>query len=73
MFLEKEQDIIKKERILKILLKRHKRIELKKQSLLKFEEYLISVREANPDEFPEINDIMDRYYTLEGKKQELSN
>jgi hypothetical protein len=28
--MEKEQDIIKKERILKILNKRHKRIELKK-------------------------------------------
>jgi len=37
LFLEKEQDIVKKERILKILNKRHKRIELKKHSLLKFE------------------------------------
>ena len=53
-------------------MKRHKRIELKKLSLLKFEQYLMNVREQCPEEFPEINDILDRYYTLEGKKKELT-
>ena len=45
---------------------------VQKQSFLNFEQYLMSVREQCPDEFEKINSILDRYYNLEAKRQELS-
>lgn len=57
---------------MKILNKKYKRIELKKASIIKYEKYLTQVRDQCPDEFPEINDILSRYYTLQAKQLELN-
>ena len=71
LFVEKDKEIARKEGALKLLSKKSERIELKKQSIIKYEKYLQLVREQNPDEFSEINDILSRYYTLEAKKKDL--
>ena len=71
LFMEKDQELIKKKRILEILVKKSRRIECKMDSIKKFETYLEKVKQQNPDEFSEISMIMTRYYTLEDKKAEL--
>ena len=41
--------------------KKSSRIEAKKTEMKIYEEFLEKVKEANPDEFPELVDILSRY------------
>jgi cell shape-determining protein MreC len=47
------------------------KIERKVQSMKKYEHFLEKVREANPDEFAELIDILSRYKQLVAKNEEL--
>ena len=47
-----------------ILQDKYKRINLKVRAMKKYEEYLDSVRERNPDEYQELSDILSRHQTL---------
>lgn len=38
-----------------------------------YDNFMEKVKEANPDEFPELNDIVARYYQLKDKATELEN
>lgn len=63
LLIEKEEEYARKMRIFSILEKKAQRIELKKNSLMKFENFLDDVR-RNSDEFSEITDILSRHTTL---------
>ena len=39
----------------------------------KYEQYLLSVKEHNPDEYQEIPDILSRYYTLKISNDKLTS
>lgn len=52
---------------LEIYKKKSQKIEAKKQEMKKYEEFLERVKEANPDEFPELIDILSRYKQLKQK------
>jgi len=60
---------------LKLLQERSKRINLKKEAIMKYEKYLEKVQVNNPDEFEEINKIIDRHSLLteENKNLEQGN
>ena len=47
------------------------KIERRVDEMRMYEEYLEKVRDANPDEYPELNDILARHKQLTDKKREL--
>jgi len=47
------------------------KITRKVESMKKFEKFLEKVKDANPDEFAELNDILSRYKQLVAKNEEL--
>lgn len=47
------------------------KIEKKVESMKKFEKFLEKVKDANPDEFSELIDILSRYKQLVAKNDEL--
>ncbi len=68
----KVQEITRKKEYLKILEEKSKRIELKVVAMKKYETYLEEVRECNPDEYQELQDILARYKTLKSSNTKLS-
>ena len=62
--LEKEQEIAKKTRLLKILKSKSDNIKNQKVAVQKYNDFLDDVRNANSDEFTEVNHILDRYKVL---------
>ena len=48
-------------------------IEKKVESMKQYEKFLEKVKEANPDEFAELIDILSRYKQLVAKNEELKN
>ena len=71
--LEKEEEISNKKRHLDFLNKKAQRIELKKRALMKYEDYLETVKSTHSDEFTEIKDILDRYDTLVKENEKLDS
>jgi chromosome segregation ATPase len=59
-----KKQIDKKKEQYEILLNKKNRIDLKVKAMKKYETYLESVRDRNPDEYQELNDILSRYQTL---------
>ena len=62
--LEKEKEIAKKTKMLDILKLKAERIQMQKEAVDKYHQYLEEVKEANSDDYNEISDITMRYYTL---------
>jgi uncharacterized short protein YbdD (DUF466 family) len=48
------------------------RIDLKVKAMKKYETYLESVRDRNPDEYQELSDILSRYQTLKRSNLNLT-
>ena len=63
---------MKKKEELKILEEKSKRIEYRVRAMNKYEQYLVSVKEHNPDEYQEISDILSRYHTLKTANTRLT-
>jgi len=68
---QKEIEHARKLKIYQILEKKAQRIELKKNSLLKFENYLDKVKK-NSDEFSDISEILSRHKTLIDENEKLN-
>lgn len=66
------KQIVRKEEQLHILQEKQARINLKVKAMKKYEEYLDSVRERNPDEYQELQDILARYKTLKESNDKLN-
>ena len=69
--MEKEAEIVVKQRQYEMLKKKAERIESKKQAIMKYENFLEEVQKENTDEFQEVNDILTRYDTLVRENQKL--
>jgi predicted nucleic acid-binding Zn-ribbon protein len=54
------------------LLDKQTRINLKVKAMKKYEAYLESVRDRNPDEYQELQDILSRYETLKRSNTSLT-
>ncbi len=52
---------------------KQKRITLKVNAMRKYETYLESVRDRNPDEYQELSDILSRYQTLKKSNERLTD
>ena len=68
----KDGEIGKKKEYQRILEEKSKRIELKVLAMKKYEAYLDNVRDCNPDEYQELQDILSRYKTLKSSNIKLS-
>ena len=66
-----ESEIIDKHQLLEDIKAKAKKIEKKVESIKKFEKFLERVKDANPDEFSELIDILSRYKQLVAKNDEL--
>ena len=66
-----EEEIAEKKQQLEIYKTKSMKIEKKVESMKKFEKFLKKVKDANPDEFPELIDILSRHKQLIAKNQEL--
>ena len=66
-----EGDIEEKKHLLSIYKEKAEKIEKKVESMKKFEKFLEKVKDANPDEFSELIDILSRYKQLVAKNEEL--
>jgi len=66
-----EEEIGEKKQQLEIYKTKSMKIEKKVESMKKFEKFLEKVKDANPDEFPELIDILSRHKQLIAKNQEL--
>ena len=66
-----ESEIIDKHQLLEDIKAKAKKIEKKVESMKKFEKFLERVKDANPDEFSELIDILSRYKQLVAKNDEL--
>lgn len=64
LLVEKEGEITRKQKQLKILQEKSKRINLKREAIMKYERYLEKVQFSYPDEFEDIGNILIRYKTL---------
>jgi hypothetical protein len=53
-------------------LDKQNRISLKVTAMKKYEAYLESVKECNPDEYQELSDILSRYWTLKNSNTKLN-
>lgn len=69
----KEKEIDRKKEYLRILEEKSKRIEFKVLAMKKYEQYLDNVRDCNPDEYQELQDILSRYKTLKSSNVKLSS
>ena len=58
---------------LKILEEKSTRIEFKVSAMRKYESYLESVKDYNPDEYQELSDILSRYWTLKNSNTKLTS
>ena len=67
-----KKQIDKKKEQYQILLDKQTRINLKVKAMKKYEAYLESVRDRNPDEYQELNDILSRYWTLKNSNNKLT-
>ena len=54
------------------MLDKQTRINLKVKAMKKYEAYLESVRDRNPDEYQELQDILSRYETLKRSNTSLT-
>jgi hypothetical protein len=68
---EYNQSIADKLLLLKVYKTKAEKIESKVRSMKKFELFLEGVKDANPDEFSELQDILSRYKQLVSKNDEL--
>ena len=64
--------IDKKKEQYQILLDKQNRINLKVRAMKKYEAYLESVRDRNPDEYQDLSDILSRYWTLKNSNTKLT-
>jgi len=67
-----KKQIDKKKEQYQILLDKKNRIDLKVKAMKKYETYLESVRDRNPDEYQELSDILSRYQTLKRSNLNLT-
>lgn len=67
-----KKQIDKKKEQYQILLDKQTRINLKVKAMKKYEAYLESVRDKNPDEYQELQDILSRYWTLKKSNNKLT-
>jgi chromosome segregation ATPase len=67
---EKKIEIINSE--IKVLRERNAALEKEVQRMRKYEDFLERVKERNPDDFPEIQDILGRYTTLKESSEKLN-
>jgi hypothetical protein len=67
------KQIDKKKEQYQILLDKQNRISLKVTAMKKYEAYLESVKECNPDEYQELSDILSRYWTLKNSNTKLND
>ena len=72
---QKKHEIKRKDKQLKILQEKSKRINLKRVAIMKYEHYLEHVQTSFPDEFDDIGSILNRYKLLieANKNLERSN
>jgi Domain of unknown function (DUF4200) len=68
---EKSAEVIKGQILKQELLQRAEKIEEKVDRMKQYEEFLERVKEAHPDEFQELNDILARYKTLSDSNAKL--
>lgn len=68
----KDEEIVKKKQYMQILQEKRERIESEKKAVLKYQDFLETVREEFNDEYNEVVDILNRYYTLQESNQQLS-
>mmetsp|Transcript_15782 Transcript_15782/g.24296 ORF Transcript_15782/g.24296 Transcript_15782/m.24296 type:complete len:126 (+) Transcript_15782:253-630(+) len=66
-----DDEIRDKIQLLEIYKAKAEKIERKVESMKKFEKFLEKVKDANPDEFSELIDILSRYKQLVAKNEEL--
>lgn len=67
----KKLEIKEKEKQLKILEEKSKRISLKREAIMKYERYLEKVQQTYPDEFDDISSILNRYKLLVKANEDL--
>ncbi len=67
-----KKQIEKKKEQYQILQDKQTRINLKVKAMKKYEAYLESVRDRNPDEYQELQDILSRYETLKRSNTSLT-
>jgi chromosome segregation ATPase len=68
-----EEEIKWKKEQLKMYKALSEKIERKVSQMRKYEKFLERVKDANPDEFAELQDILSRYKHLMAKNEELKN
>ncbi len=68
-----DEEIRDKIQLLEIYKAKAEKIERKVESMKKFEKFLEKVKDANPDEFSELIDILSRYKQLVAKNEELKS
>jgi DNA repair exonuclease SbcCD ATPase subunit len=66
-----EEEILEKNQLHELYQAKAKRIEDKVNAMKKYETFLERVKDQNPDEIGEIQDILSRYKQLSNKNQEL--
>ena len=68
---EKDAEIERKQKQLKILQDKRQRIEQQKAAVDQYQIFLEEVRNQNQDDYSEVNEIRDRHKTLDAAKQSL--
>ena len=61
---QKKLEIKEKEKLLQKYQEKSKRINLKREAIMKYERYLEKVQQEYPDEFDDIGSILNRYKLL---------